>query len=115
MGRCTVVVDLTLVCFVTLNAAAAVGCAYGYLREFERRQSLFEQCQLLRTEHAQAARELVSLRKTNRSLHEHADRMGQRAKAFAVELRGSDGTAKTSVWPQRKHEVFMLAPSEDES
>jgi hypothetical protein len=92
--------------FLGLNALCVLGLGWRGWRAERALRAAEEQNALLRNEHALAARELVSLRKTNRSLHDHAERMGQRAKAFAVELRGSDGTAKTSVWPQRKHTVY---------
>lgn len=100
-------VDVIQATMMVVNAAAAVACTVGYYREWAKRTALSEQNRLLRAEHALAARELVSLRKTNRSLHDHAERMGQRNKLLAVEVRGSDGTAKTCVWPHRKHEVYQ--------
>ena len=100
-------VDIIQASLMAFNAFAAVGCTWGYYREHARRTDLAEQNRLLRVEHTLAAHELVSLRKTNKSLHDHAERMGQRAKAFAIELRGSDGTAKTCVWPNAKPEVWQ--------
>lgn len=99
-------IDIIQAGLMVLNSAAAIACAVGYYREHGRRSAAQAATDELRCQLFDAQFENTSLRKTNRSLHEHADRMGQRNKFLAVELRGSDGTAKTCVWPQRKHTVF---------
>lgn len=100
-------VTYELVGLMAANAVAAVACALGYYREHARRTALFEQNQLLRREHTAAATELIALRKTLHSANQHLATLGDRNRKLAVELRGSDGTAPTCVWPHRKHEVYQ--------
>ena len=60
-----------------------------------------------RLENSQATGEILALKAQLRAANGAADLLGKRNKLLAVELRGSDGTAKTCVWPQAKPEVFM--------
>lgn len=96
-----------LIGLFVLNAGAAVACAAGYYREHGRRAALWEQNQLLRREHTVAATEILALRKTNKSQEAALATLGDRNRKLAVELRGSDGTAKTCVWRDAKPEVWQ--------
>jgi predicted nucleic acid-binding protein len=98
--------DWIVVAMMSLNAGAAVGCCVGYYKEWRRRVTAEYSLDVARYEASLAATELVALRKTNQSWQDHAALMGQRNKFLAVELRGSDGTALTGVWPGRKHTIW---------
>lgn len=100
-------VDWEIIGLFVFNAGAAVACAAGYYREHARRTALWEQNQLLRREHTEAATELIALRKTLHSANQHLATLGDRNRKLAVELRGSDGHAPTCVWRHAKPEVWQ--------
>lgn len=89
-----------------VNIACVVALGWRGWTVERANQALHVENARLREEHRLAAIEIVSLRKTNKSLHDHGDRMGERAKQLAIELRGSDGTAQTGIWPHRKVTVW---------
>lgn len=100
--------------FLVVDTLVAVGAScWAYaehratLRVRSRERLMHDALEAARLENTQATGEILALRAQLRAANAAAELLGQRNKFLAVELRGSDGTAKTCVWPQAKPEVFM--------
>lgn len=106
--------EVAIYTLLGLNTFAAMGGAYATWREHRSATRARSDLNLAHAaneaahlENLQAKGEISQLKAQLRASNSAAALLGKRNKLLAVELRGSDGTAKTCVWPQAKPEVFM--------
>ena len=101
----------TFLAIDTLIALGASAWAFSERHSADRVRSrerlTHDALEAARLENTQATGEILALKAQLRAANGAAELLGKRNKLLAVELRGSDGTAKTCVWPQAKPEVFM--------